>query len=289
MDAAQLYYGHGTDNSTDEAVWLICHALGLSVHQALPDMDLNDNQQQQIAKLVADRIDSRKPAAYLTGSTWFAGLCFQVSDDVLVPRSPLAELIQGQFSPWLDSQAMTNVLDLGTGSGCIAIACAHYLPNCQVTGSDISQVALQLAEQNARQLNVGHRCRWFKSDVFDQLQGQCFDLIISNPPYVPDSRQQTLAQEYLQEPALGLYSGADGLNHAARILHKAAAHLQSGGYLILELGESAITLQQQLPMLAFIWPEFEYGGEGVLIADKALLQAHERDITDWYQNRMTNG
>ncbi len=289
LEAGGVYCGHGTDNVTDEAFWLLCHALELSVHDALPDVYLDAGQQQQVNELVAQRIDSRRPAAYLTGSTWFAGLPFLVSSDVLVPRSPLAELIQNKFAPWLNAAAIGSVLDLGTGSGCIAIACANFLPGCNVTGSDVSLDALALAARNADQLGLGERCRWLESDVYAGLQQECFDLIISNPPYVPDARRETLAPEYLAEPDLGLYSGADGLDHAARILMGASRHLQPGGHLLLEIGESAAELQNQLPMIPFIWPDFERGGEGVLIADRGLLEAHEHDITRWCQHRKDNG
>lgn len=285
LNAAELYFGHGTDNATDEACWLICHALEWPVHEPLPERLLTADEQQKISQLIDQRIESRQPAAYLTGSTWFAGLPFQVNDQVLVPRSPLAELIVNQFEPWFAPEQLHKVLDLGTGSGCIAIACAHYLPHCQVRGSDISEDALNLAKINASANQVDGRCDWIKSDVFNAMADQHFDLIISNPPYVPDRRQQELADEYQAEPKLGLYSGADGLYHAAEILIAASGHLQPEGHLVLEIGESAETLQAQLPMIAFIWPEFEYGGEGVLIASRGLLMAHERDITDWYQAR----
>ncbi len=285
LESAGLFFGHGTDNAHDEAAWLICHALQLPVDKALPDRLLNAREQRQIASLIEQRIELRQPAAYLTGSTWFAGLQFQVSSDVLVPRSPLAELLVNQFQPWIDASGIQTVLDLGTGSGCIAIACAHYLPGTQVTGSDISLPALQLARLNAEANQLAQRCEWVYSDVFQNLSTQRFDLIISNPPYVPELRQQQLPDEYQAEPALGLYSGGDGLEHAARILLGAARQLTSEGHLILELGESADSLQQQLPMIPFIWSEFEYGGEGVLIASRALLQTHERAITHWYQSR----
>ncbi len=285
LEDAGLYFGHGTDNAFDEACWLACHALQWSVHQPLPNRMLSVDEQQQIKQLIDQRINTRQPAAYLTGSTWFAGLPFQVNQQVLVPRSPVAELLINQFAPWFAAETLQNILDLGTGSGCIAIACAHYLPHCQVTGSDISQDALNLAEKNADINAVSHRCQWVKSDLFTGLLGQRYDLIISNPPYVPVERQQMLADEYQAEPKLGLYSGADGLQHAAEILMAASSHLQPGGHLILEIGESAQTLQAQLPMVPFIWPEFEYGGEGVLIASQTLLIDYERDITHWYQSR----
>ncbi len=289
LDTAGVCFGHGTDNAVDEAFWLICHALDLPVHEPLPDIVLDTTQQQRVFDLIEQRINSRKPAAYLTGSTWFAGLSFNVTTDVLVPRSPLAELIENQFQPWLDADRVNSLLDIGTGSGCIAIACAYYMPECQVTGSDVSPQALQLASENACRHQLAGRCKWVESDLFAGLQGQSFDLIISNPPYVPDARRQTLANEYLAEPDLGLYSGTDGLDHAAGILLQASSHLLPDGLLILEIGESAERLQTQLPMIAFIWPEFEHGGDGVLIADRQLLQSHQHDITQWYQHRMTNG
>lgn len=289
LDAAGLHYGHGTDNARDEAAWLICHVLGLSVHEPLPDIQISAPQSTVINALVKQRIRTRQPAAYLTGSAYFAGLAFKITSSVLVPRSPLAEIIGNEFAPWLRAEDIHQILDLGTGSGCIGIACAYYLPHVKVTGSDISDAALQLAAHNAAANGVAERCRWIESDVFQGLSGQQFDLIISNPPYVPDARRQELAGEYQAEPELGLYSGADGLQHAARILVDAVEHLTPNGHLILEIGESASALQQQLPELPFIWPEFEYGGEGVLIADRGLLQSHEHVITRWYQARTGQG
>lgn len=285
LDDAGLYFGHGTDNAFDEACWLACYALQWPVHKPLPNRMLDVDEQQQIRQLIDQRINTRQPAAYLTGSTWFAGLPFQVNQQVLVPRSPVAELLINQFVPWFAADTLQNILDLGTGSGCIAIACAHYLPDSQVTGSDISQDALSLAKVNADMNDVSHRCQWIQSDIFAGLSGRRYDLIISNPPYVPLERQQVLADEYQAEPKLGLYSGTDGLYHAAEILIAASNYLQSGGHLIMEIGESAQTLQAQLPMVPFIWPEFEYGGEGVLIASQALLVDYRRDITRWYQSR----
>lgn len=285
LDAAGLYYGHGTDNAQDEAFWLMAYALKHSVHQPLPQRPLTHSEHAAVEALLVERIQSRKPMAYLTGSAWFAGLEFQVTEHVLVPRSPMAELIVNRFSPWLDSKKVTSVLDLGAGSGCIGIAAAIYLPDVALTGVDISGHALAVAEGNARRHALGARSRWLKSDMFEALAGERFDLILSNPPYVPDARRNELPDEYQAEPLVGLYSGLDGLDHAAYLLSGAADHLNAGGCLILEVGESAPTLMEQLPGIPFIWPEFEYGGEGVLIADKAMLDRYESDITSWYRTR----
>lgn len=286
LESAGVYFGHGTDNAFSEAFWLICHALGLSVHEPLPEIQLSTRQQEHIYALVERRIDSRQPAAYLTGSTWFAGLPILVTSDVLVPRSPIAELIINQFEPWLDINKVKRVLDLGTGSGCIALACAWHFSGVEVTGVDVSEQALKLALNNSIELKLDKCCHWLHSDIYSGLSGQRFDLIISNPPYVPVARQSELPSEYHAEPGLGLYSGEDGLDHAARILFDAHHHLEIGGLLVLEVGESAESLQAQLPMVPFVWLDFEQGGEGVLLAEQVLLQHHQHDINDWYQSRL---
>jgi len=284
FEHAGLAFGHGTATAFDEACWLTAHALSLDVTAELPDLALDSTAQAAIEALVNARIDLRQPLAYLLGEAWFCGLPFQVNQHTLVPRSPLAELIQEQFHPWLDSNCHSTLLDIGTGSGCIAIACAVIMPWLQVTGSDIDTDALALAAENARRHRVESRCCWRHSDIYSDLQ-QRFDIIVSNPPYVPADEAAGMPPEYRHEPAHALYSGVDGLQHVARILLRAREHLTASGALILELGASAAVLQEQLPMLPWMWPDLAHGGEGVVIADANMLQRHEHDIKTWYQQR----
>lgn len=265
LSAADVFCGHGTDNAEDEACWLVRAAAGLSVQEPLDSgLALDDAQLARIAVWLEQRINQRVPVAYLAGRAWFAGLEFEVSDQVLVPRSPMGELIQDGMSLWrLPSGA--KVLDLCTGSGCIAVALAHYLADLEVWGSDIDADALAVAERNAARHRVAERCRFRRSDVFDQLPGR-FDLIVSNPPYVGEAEYAALPAEYLREPSLGLKSGIDGLDLPLKILESSVDHLTPAGSLILEVGASAEALAGQLPDIPFTWLEFEHGGEGVLTA-----------------------
>ena len=284
FDAAGLAFGHGTMTAQDEACWLAAHVLDLDVNAELPDLALDEPEQTAVERMVTARIEQRQPLAYLLGEAWFCGLPFRVNQHTLVPRSPLAELIREQLQPWLAADGCHSLLDIGTGSGCIAIACAVHMPWLQVTGTDIDVQALAVAADNARRHQVNQRCRWTQADIYAGLT-QRYDIIISNPPYVPASEQNSLPSEYQSEPAAALYSGSDGLDHVARILVHASERLTATGTLLLELGETAHVLQQQLSMLPWLWPELEHGGEGVLIADAGMLRRHEHDIKHWYQQR----
>lgn len=285
FEQAGLVFGHGTATAHDEACWLVAHVLGLDVTATLPDLALDAAAQAAVASVVEARLAQRQPLAYLLGEAWFCGLPFGVNQHTLVPRSPLAELIHEQFRPWLDAREHHTLLDIGTGSGCIAIACAVHMPWLAVTGSDIDADALSMAADNASRHGVAQRCNWCLADLYDGLQ-QRFDIIVSNPPYVPDAAAASMPPEYRHEPAHALYSGADGLQHVARILLHAREHLTAAGMLILELGETAAELQQQLPELPWLWPELEHGGEGVLLAAADVLQRHDHAIKQWYQQRL---
>ena len=274
FDGAELFYGHGTDNAWDEAVYLIFSVLGLPFDREDidPEQELSAAQQQQIEQLVARRIEQRTPVAYLVGEAWFAGLSFNVDERVLVPRSPIAELIQNEFQPMLDAPPR-RALDLCTGSGCIGIATALAFPDCQVDLADISQDALAVADSNIRRHGVEGRVRVIQSDLFQGLadEGVRYDLIVSNPPYVSAEEVAELPAEYHQEPALGLLSDDDGLAIPLQILRQAPDYLSERGVLVLELGFSWSVLAERYPQLPVTWLEFDNGGEGVLAIDRASL------------------
>ena len=271
--AAGLYFGHGTDNAWDEAEHLVLHAVHLT-----PPLDsewlgarLTLVERERVLEILRRRVDERIPASYITGRAWFAGLPFAVDERVLVPRSPIAELIQKQFAPWLDHEP-GNILDLCTGSGCIGIACAYAFPNAAVQLSDISFDALAVAEENIQQHNLQDRVFAIQSDLFENLRGQQFDLIVSNPPYVDEEDLASMPDEYRAEPPIGLGSGKDGLDFTRRLLAEAGDHLTDNGLLVVEVGNSWVALEQAYPQLPLTWVEFERGGHGVFVLRKSDLQ-----------------
>lgn len=278
--AAGLTFGHSHDNAMDEATHLVLHSLHLP-HDLSPNYGqakLVAGEKAALLALIERRIGERKPVAYLTGEAWFAGLAFKVDERVLVPRSPIAELIQNGFTPWLDGRDVSRALDLCTGSGCIGIAMAAHNPDWQVDLADISDGALELARENIRIQHVGERVRAIKSDLFAGLEGEVYDLIVSNPPYVTEQEYAELPPEYRHEPALGLTAGPDGLDFALRILRDAPAHLSEDGLLIVEVGESERALTQLLPQVPFIWIEFNVGPMGVFALERRDLVEHAKAI-----------
>jgi ribosomal protein L3 glutamine methyltransferase len=276
LAAAELSFGHGTDNALDDAAELVFFAAGLR-HQQAPAcyaQRLTHDVAMHARDLAARRIAERQPTAYLTNRMWFAGHEFYVDERVLVPRSPLAELIQARFQPWIKPDCIKRVLDIGTGSGCIAIACALALPDAQVAAADISPDALAVTRINMDRHQVTARVHTLQSDVFSGLQDQRYDLIVSNPPYVSDAEMAALPDEYLREPALGLRAGADGLDIVRRILAEAEAHLEPNGVLVVEVGDSEQQLAVAYPSVPFVWLDFEFGGGGVLVLTAQQLQTH---------------
>jgi ribosomal protein L3 glutamine methyltransferase len=272
---AGVYFGHGTDNAVDDAAALLWHAAALPVTGGAELYDRRVGLRARLAyeALLERRIRERVPAVYLTGRTWFAGLPLRTDPRALIPRSPIAELIEAQFQPWAEPRRLRRILDLGTGGGCIAIACAHWLPWAQVDAADVSDAALDLARQNVRDHRLGRRVRCVKSDHFSGLGRRRYDMIVSNPPYVGAREMAGLPPEYRHEPALALASGRDGLDSVRVILAEAASHLQPGGLLIVEVGNSQRAVERAFPRLPFLWLEFERGGGGVFLLTREQLMA----------------
>lgn len=273
FNEAGLYFGHGTDNPWDEAEFLVCHALHLPppLGDEWLDVRLTRAERELAVGYIRRRADERIPAAYITGRTWFAGLPFKVDDRVLVPRSPIGELIEKGFDPWLPGEPQ-RILDLCTGSGCIGIATAFAFPDAQVDLSDISPDALEVARENIQMHALEDRVRAVESDLFSGLQGEIYDLIVTNPPYVDAEDLASMPAEYHAEPALGLGSGEDGLDFTRRLLREAADHLIEDGVLIGEVGNSWVALAEAYPQLPFVWLELERGGHGVFLLTAADLR-----------------
>ena len=277
FEQAELSYGHGTDNALDESAWLVLHAVGIPPDQPIDDYHQLLSTEQAFASraLLNRRIDERQPAAYLTGSAWFAGLQFHVDSRVLVPRSPLAEPIMSGFSPWLDPTQVNSVMDMCTGSGCIGIACAYAFAEAKVLATDLSPEALEVAKENVFAHDMGSRVELAQGSLFEPAAGRTFDLVISNPPYVDAADMAALSDEFKHEPELGLAAGQDGLDLVHTMLREAHQHLNPGGLLVIEVGNSAAALEAAYPQLPFVWLEFDSGGEGVFMLwreDLAALQ-----------------
>ena len=279
--AAGLTFGHSYDNALDEATQLVLHALHMP-HDLSPvygQSRVTSEEKAAVLALFDRRIDERIPAAYLTGEAWFAGLSFKSDPRALVPRSPIAELIESGFEPWLGGRDVHRVLDLCTGSGCIAIATAHYHPDWQVDGADINDDALALAAENKARLHAGN-VTLRRSDLFDDLAGEVYDLIVTNPPYVTNDETDALPREYSHEPELGLRAGDDGLDLALKILRDAPDHLSDDGLLICEVGEAEQALVDLLPQLPMAWVEFKVGQMGIFVVERADLVEHHARISE---------
>ncbi len=288
LAAAGVVFGHGTDEAHSEACWLAAHALGLEPALPLPQRLLAAGEREEIERWIERRIESRKPAAYLTGEAWFAGLKFKVNEAVLVPRSPLAEVILDRFAPWVGERPVRRILDLGCGSGCIGIAAALAFPEAGVDLADLDPAALEVARDNCVRYALGRRAELHCGDLFAALPAGRrggYDLILANPPYVADSEMADLAPEYRAEPAHALAGGTDGLDFAARILGEAADWLSPAGLLFLEVGGSWPALAAALPELPCIWLEFSAGGDGVLLMAADELRRAAPAVAAWRARR----
>ncbi|WP_194755919.1 50S ribosomal protein L3 N(5)-glutamine methyltransferase [Aliidiomarina indica] len=281
LHGADVYFGHGAADGWEEGLLLLSEVTSLSFDElhANRDCRLTFEEKSQLAALVARRIRDKVPAAYLVHKSWFAGLPFYVDERVLVPRSPIAELIEQSFQPWL-MQEPEHILDLCTGSGCIAIACAYAFPDARVDAVDISTDALAVARMNIEEHALSDRVEAIESDGFDGLQGRVYDLIVTNPPYVDAEDMDDLPPEYHHEPELGLAAGNDGLDLVRKILRDAPQHLNEGGILICEVGNSMVHMQILWPDVPFVWLSFERGGDGVFAINKEQLEHHAALFVD---------
>jgi ribosomal protein L3 glutamine methyltransferase len=272
---AKLHYGHGTDNAGDDAAALLAHALRLK--RPLADADLkrplSAAANARFKALVSRRVTERIPVVYLTRRCWFAGLPMYVDERVLIPRSPIAELVEARFSPWMDPGKVRRILDVGTGSGCIAIACALAFPRAQVDAVDISPDALAVARVNRREFGLTRRLRLLESDYFAALKGRRYDIIVSNPPYVGTAEFRRLPREYAHEPAGALLAGRDGMDAVRVLLREATRHLAPQGVLVVEVGNTEVRVRRALPQVPFVWLSFARGGGGVFLLTAQQLRA----------------
>ncbi len=280
MNQASVYFGHGSDNSWDESVQLVLQSLSLpwDFDAQLWSCRLTAEERQQLLRNISLRVDERQPLAYITQQAWFCGHAFFVDSRVLVPRSPIAELIEADFAPWLVSPPR-RIIDLCTGSGCIGIACALQFESSEVDLVDISPEALEVAAINVENYGLQDRCAVIESDVFSAYEGYTgplYDLIVTNPPYVDEDDLASMPEEYSKEPALGLAAGSDGLDIIRRILRECGPLLADDGVLIAEVGNSWVALEAAYPDVPFVWIDFERGGHGVFV-----LPAAEIKNRDW--------
>ncbi|MEA1890608.1 MAG: 50S ribosomal protein L3 N(5)-glutamine methyltransferase [Pseudomonadota bacterium] len=274
LDSAGVFFGHGTDNAWDEAAWLILHALEIPVdEEADLNMAIDSSQQEAIDTLLQQRIDSRRPAAYLTGTAWFAGLPFHTAEGVIVPRSHIGGFLLEHGRPWIQPGKVSRILDLCTGSGCIAVAAAMAFPDARVDATDVDPLALSLAEKNINEYQMENRVQLIESDLYQNLS-ETYDLILTNPPYVPAGEISHFPAEYQHEPAAAFDGGNDGLDLVHTILADASRFLTPNGYIVMEVGESWTTLEHAYPKAAFNWIETGVEDSGLFIMSREELAQH---------------
>jgi len=277
LQRARLHYGHGTDNAGDDAAALVWHALDLPLEPTARQLARAPEAAQLalLESLVRRRVAGRVPVVYLTQRCWFAGLPMHVDERVLIPRSPIAELVEAAFQPWIDRARVRRIADVGTGSGCIAVACARAFPRARVDALDLSPDALAVARINIRAHRLGRRVRALQSDHFSALADDSYDIIVSNPPYVGQREMAGLPAEYRHEPAMALAAGRDGLDSVRVLLAQSPARLRPGGLLVVEVGNSERAVRRAWPRLPFTWLEFARGGGGVFLLTREQI-AHEQ-------------
>ena len=274
FEQSGIFFGHGTLNSYDEAVWLIMAALHLpqDTLDNFLDARLTESERKHLAHLINRRITERIPTAYLVREAWLGDFKFYVDERVIVPRSFIAELLREQLMPWVENpEEVVSIADICTGSGCLAILAAHAFPNADVDAIDISDDALAVARRNISDYGLDEHVAPIKSDMLSALAGKRYDIILSNPPYVDAPSMETLPQEYRQEPGLALASGDDGLDHTHTLLREAAQHLNPGGLLIVEIGHNREVLEATYPELPFTWLEVSAGDQFVFLLTRELL------------------
>ena len=267
-----IFFGHGTDNALDEAAELVTFILKINFSSSddISKRVITNHQWEKINKLALRRIETRKPLPYLTNQAYFCHEKFYVDERVLIPRSPISEMIQNYFKPWLNNKTAERILEIGTGSGCIAIAMAKYFENSLITATDVSRSALEVASINVKHFSFEKQIELIQSDLFENIRGK-YNLIVSNPPYVPRTIMNNLPQEYAFEPTKALLAGDNGLDFIARILHDAPLFLEDDGILVIEAGVASIEMERQFK-LPFKWIDFELGGEGVAVIEAKHLQ-----------------
>ena len=276
FNKAELCFAQGMPNALDEAVYLCLSALDLppDFSEQYFDCALTLNERLAVLEYYQQRIN-HQPSAYITHEAWFSGLSFYVDERVLIPRSPMAELIQNQFAPWINTDEVNSILDLCTGSACIAIACAYAFDEATVVASDISAEALEVAAINVKQHAMEDSLSLVQSNLFDDIAPQSFDIIVSNPPYVSEAEVRALPDEFHQEPSLGLLAGNQGLDLVIPILQNARKYLSDDGIIVIEVGYTQEALQQHFPEVAFFWLDFEHGGEGVFLLTASQLEEYQ--------------
>ena len=270
-----LCFAHGMPNALDEAVYLCLATLHLppDLGEHYFDCRLTHNEKRSVLENYRERLNKRIPAAYITNEAWFAGLSFYVDQRVLIPRSPIAELIQQRFVPWIEAESVGSVLDLCTGSGCIAIGCAYAFEHASIVGSDVSRDALDVAAINRDNHALEDRLQLIQSDLFENIPAQKFDIIVANPPYVSEREMSQLDREFSYEPGGGLAAGEAGMDIVIPILQQAGSYLSDHGILVVEVGYSMPALVQLLPDVPFTWLEFSHGGEGVFLLDAEQVRS----------------
>jgi ribosomal protein L3 glutamine methyltransferase len=279
---AELYYGHGTDNAWDEAVQLVLFVMGLPVDSddSVSTLSVSEEHKAKARALLEARVATRKPLAYLIHEAWFMGMRFHVDERVIVPRSPFAEWIDQKFQPWVDEMQVTHILDMCTGSGCMAIAAASVFPQANVDAVDIDNDALDVARLNIETYQLEARVRALQSDGFNQLSHNRYDVIMCNPPYVSGAEMATLPEEYLSEPKHALYAEQQGLSLVIRLLAQAPDYMSPQGILIMEVGNSDELLQNTLPQVPFVWLEQANGGHGLFVLTYEQLQQFQASFRD---------